>query len=325
MERAAVAECVAWASGCFFVEDGVHAEERARAVDDVLARADNLGQEERDEEREREACGLCGAEEARERGDADEDGTGVGPVRGNDEQRDDQAERERERGEGVEQCALGALRPTDGKARAYCDHDGVLGDPAQDERREEGVDRAAEHAADADEEIEAGELIGWRARLREASVAGERDRGKRDQVQRDNDGKRMAGVDHERDCGCYGEHRHKTGQHSEQAGCARREGDDERDQVERERDDPEQRHRGDVGRDVLRHAEEQAARDEGENDPRDGASGVLGCVCAFSRDRHRAGCASDTDPDDEDREREHAEANGPEGALLREAERGLDE
>ena len=145
-------------------------------------------------------------------------------------------------------------------------HD-VLEDDLEHDRGDERVEDAAKHAADRDQQEVLGKARRMRPIGRQATVREQAGREQARQVQRhldddrDRDDPRVVSVspattaastapddpDGDRD--------------------PRRERDDERQQVDRERDDPEKGHRRDVGRQVARHAQHQARRHERQEDP----------------------------------------------------------
>ena len=127
------------------------------------------------------------------------------------------------------------------------DGERVFDNRVEDSGREERVEEAAERAAGGEPEIELCEMRSVRSVSSEQRVTGERSEKEVEQVQAEDEreGLRCAGeIDEhkqERHAG------HDEGEQARREDLPTREGEDEREQVERERDDPEQRQRSYVG------------------------------------------------------------------------------
>ena len=163
-------------------------------------------------------------------------------------------------------------------------------------------------------------------------MADERRHRERDEVQRNREPQRNA---------CVRDHQHHERQDQERhepigdrarRRRARAERDDERQEIERQRRDPEERHRRDVGREVRRDGEHQARRNERERDPRETALPVerrpsdrLTASVVTRGCRHRPRGAPPPGGDrDARQEHEHRVADRPDPTLHAQRERRLD-
>ena len=182
--------------------------------------------------------------------------------------------REQDRGRHREQRApRPGAQPEPGAARRGEEHAGqhhhqrILDQRGEDERGHQGVEEPAQHAAHRDQQVELGEVERAGPVERQRPVAGERDDEEQTEVPEHDDPDALGqGGDHQED------HEEAEGQrerhhHVMEQPRPAAEGEDEGQQVDRERQHPEQRHRGQVGGDVGGDPEEQARRHEGEHDP----------------------------------------------------------
>ena len=132
------------------------------------------------------------------------------------------------------------------------------------ERCGERVESASQRAAQRDPEVELGQVRRMRPPARELAVAHEGGDEEGHEVQHEY---REIDVQHPHEREQDHEQRLQPGGPLEPDRRAARKRVDERDDVQRERREPQQRHRGDLRGDVLRHAEHEAGRREGEQHP----------------------------------------------------------
>ena len=239
------------------------------------------------------------------------------------ERRRQAADRQDEGGGGGEQMDAAQAEGRSGQESGdQGEGDGVLVDVEEDERRHQGDQEPADETAGRDREIEAGQVGRRRAQAGQRAVAVERGQGEDEKVdEADQEGGAAQRIDdRERDQ----RHRHRA--HDERMGDrgAAREGVDEGAEIERERHDPEERHRRHVGREVARDREQERARDRGEREDaherqlrrRLGRGFPLGC---------RLAAAGQPEPQDgeEGGQSEQDPAPGPRLAI--QAEEGLED
>ena len=209
------------------------------------------------------------------------------------------------------------------QGRDESEDDGVLVDVDEDDRGHEGDQEPADQPAGRDQEVEASEVGGRRAQAGESAVAAERHQGEDEQVdEAEREDRAAEGIndreedESQRQCARKNALRHQL---------APREGVDEGAEIERERHDPEERHRRHVGGQVLCDREEERAgngrqRKDAHHGQR-GPGGEIGC-----RDRRGRGrAATDRCRPENDEQRCKAEENGtPEPGLTVQSEQGLE-
>ena len=145
--------------------------------------------------------------------------------------------------------------------------DRVLGDPGENNRRNQAGEQAADHAAGGNGQIERRQMLRRRPLPRELTMARHGD-GEECQEMRAKIEQQIVGVGkwQQRDDACDGE---RLGdQHpAVRQPWARLEHQHEGQQIERQRQNPEQRRRRDVGRDVGGHRDQQAGRYRRQESP----------------------------------------------------------
>ncbi len=145
-------------------------------------------------------------------------------------------------------------------------HQGIFPDAVEQRRSKEGVERAPDHAAEGEEQIELGQPGHRRAALGQGLVAHQRrqEEGAQVQAKQPQPG-RGPDRDHQQ--------ARRRGRRLKDQGDVERdqrpllEGDDEGRQIEGQRQHPQERGRGHVCGDVGRHAQQQARRRRGQEDP----------------------------------------------------------
>ena len=199
-------------------------------------------------------------------------------------------ERDEADGDAIEE--VGAARR---RSRPSGCHEGGRGGEGQrvlEERVEDhGGDEPGQHAPDdparGHPEIERGQPGGLGPLVVQTGVA--HPRGKKEGGQMEHGELRLRLLENEQERHGHEEKRQKPREQRRGHEPARREGEDEAQQIEGERHDPEQWNGGDVAREIARDAEEQARRDSGERDPAQRATAVGRVLGHRRRRRLRAG------------------------------------
>ena len=196
--------------------------------------------------------------------------------------------------------------------------------PDEYDRGDDRVEQPAQGAADAHGDVELGQGVGIRPQPHQLTMTGER---------QDEECQQVKGVEHpHRTCqlqGDEGDHQHVgLGPQNQTmtdapAWC---ECHDVGDQIERQRQHPQQRHRGDVGRQMGGNAEQQARRREREHGPMQTPAPGYGFAMLAPRNRLGRG-AGGAKPDaaQQHEQGEHRVADGPCVRLITQAYQRLDQ
>ncbi len=163
----------------------------------------------------------------------------------------------------------GRLRP--GQARTaqhrQRDQDRILRDPVEHVGRDEAGCNAADHAAERHPHVERRQIARGRPSACELAVAHQREDEEHRKVDRhhaDDQPDRLVNDDRDQR---EDEDRLNLDHQPMRNDRLAREHDHEGEKIERERNDPEQRNRGDVGRDMGGHRDQQSGRNGREEDP----------------------------------------------------------
>jgi hypothetical protein len=147
------------------------------------------------------------------------------------------------------------------------DGKGVLGHAVEHEGGDDGVEDAPEGPAHGDAEVERGELAARGPILGQAAVAHEGGREEGSQVRRRHEQDRLGDAEDDEHHQLEDQEGLRLLDQGREDRRPGREDHDEAEQVQRQGDDPEQRHGGDVGGDVRGDRQHEAGRGEGQRHP----------------------------------------------------------
>ncbi len=204
------------------------------------------------------------------------------------------------------------------------DQDRVFIGPVEHQRRDQRSENTTEHTTERHGEIEAGQPVGRRAQFVHRGV--QRDRNHEQQDQREPGIKiGHALIAHDQNTTeQQDDDRGDSGQQVSRA-APRGEGNREAQQIQAERQHPQQRHRNDVGGDVGRGGEHQARRHQRQHDPvRDAPRAGRGAGRGGFGD-HRGGRAAQRQRTGCDQQRNENITTTPQPALAPKCKAGFDD
>ena len=161
-------------------------------------------------------------------------------------------------------CGNSEPRPAQHRKRQQ---DRILRHPVEHERRDQPRRDAADHAAGRHPEVEAGEVARRRAPSRQFAMAHQRADEEHHEMDRDQPDDGLERLEHDHGDEADDEQRLDIDDEPMRNDRPAGEHDDEGQEIERERQHPEQRHRRDVGRDVGGDRDQQAGRHGRERHP----------------------------------------------------------
>ena len=210
------------------------------------------------------------------------------------------------------------------QGRDESEDDGVLVDVGEDDRGDESHQEPADQPAGRDQEVEAGEVGGRRAQAGEGAVAAECRQGEDDQVNETEREDRAAHrIDDREEDERQRQHARKDARRNQ---LAPREGVDEGAEIERERHDPEERHRRHVGGQVSRDREEErAGNGRQREDAHHGQPGPGGETRRRDRRGRRRAAARRCHPENDEQRCKAEEDGAPEPGLTVQPEQGLEQ
>ena len=151
--------------------------------------------------------------------------------------------------------------------RCQRQQDRVFGDPREHIRRDQACEQPAHHAAERQRHIEAGEIFRGRPRARQLAVTGHRDDEETELMPAECQQQILFAADRKQYD--HAGNRQRLGQQYPfmRQQWPRLEHQHPGQQIKRQRQHPQQRRRGDVGRDMRGHRDQEARRHRGEQDP----------------------------------------------------------
>ncbi len=204
------------------------------------------------------------------------------------------------------------------------DRQGILGDVAEHERRDQRVEGGAQQAADGHPKIELGETSGRGPARVKVGVAEQREQEQDGIVHRQLGKDRAESELGGRDRQCH-RNGHQELQHQVGERGAAREGDDEGGEIEGQRRHPQQRHRRDVGGDVGRDPDQQRCGHRREDDPPETPRRGRRVTLSASSDEDVDALAPDDDRGREGRAHEHRQPEPPPPSLIGQVQVRLDD
>ena len=201
--------------------------------------------------------------------------------------------------------------------------DRMLVNVGEDERCRERDQKPADEPAGRDQEVEAGQIGCGRTEAGKRAVAVERGQGKDQKVEEAEHEDRMCQRIHdsEQDKG----RGHEAREERLRDQLAARESMDVRAEVDRERHDPEERHRRHVGGEVSREREEEGARNRRQREDAEHGQRGRGLQGGGDRGGQRRAAAGRCQPQDGEQRSESKQGGAPGPRLEIQAEEGLEQ